>query len=358
MDGFQSKTSAKRGLTYPFGETVPETGHTIEVARGVYWLRMPLPFSLKWINLWLIDDGDSWTVVDTGMPLDDTKAAWRRIFDERLGGRPVNRIIVTHMHPDHVGNAGWISRKFPGASLHMSRLEYISCRMLVADTGREAPPEAIDFYRRAGWDDDAIETYKSRFGGFGRGVSRMPDAYIRLEDGDTVEMGGQAWTVITGAGHSPEHVCLHCPALGLLISGDQLLPRISSNVSVFPSEPEADPLTEWLDSCQKLIDAVPEDVLVLPAHNEPFHGAHKRLRHLIDGHDLSLERLRSRLADQPRRVTQTFPALFGRKIGPDVLSMATGEAIAHLNCLMARGEACRETGLDGIDLYHAIQGVF
>lgn len=354
MDGFQSKTAGRGGLNYPFAEDVPATGTVKEVGPGIYWVRMPLPFSLKWINLWLIDDGPGWTIVDTGMPLEDTRRAWRAIFEDRLDGRPVTRIIVTHMHPDHVGNAGWLSRKFPGARLFMSRLEYISCRMLVADTGREAPEDAVGFYRRAGWDETALEDYKSRFGGFGRGVSRMPDAYYRLEDGDRLEMAGETWQVITGHGHSPEHVCLFCPALGLLISGDQLLPRISSNVSVFPTEPEANPLADWMESCDKLIRAIPEDVLVLPAHNEPFHGAHKRLRHLIDGHELSLERLKSRLADQPRQVVQTFPALFGRKIGPDVLSMATGEAIAHLNCLIARGEARREAGEDGVDIYSAV----
>lgn len=354
MDGFQSKTAGRGGLNYPFAEDVPATGTVKEVGPGIYWVRMPLPFSLKWINLWLIDDGPGWTIVDTGMPLEDTRRAWREIFEDRLDWRPVTRIIVTHMHPDHVGNAGWLSRKFPGARLFMSRLEYISCRMLVADTGREAPEDAVGFYRRAGWDEAALEDYKSRFGGFGRGVSRMPDAYYRLEDGDRLEMAGETWQVITGHGHSPEHVCLFCPALGLLISGDQLLPRISSNVSVFPTEPEANPLADWMESCDKLIRAIPEDVLVLPAHNGPFHGAHKRLRHLIDGHELSLERLKSRLADQPRQVVQTFPALFGRKIGPDVLSMATGEAIAHLNCLIARGEARREAGEDGVDIYSAV----
>ena len=185
-----------------------------------------------------------------------TPGGLARIFADKLAGQPVTRIIVTHMHPDHVGNAGWISRKFPGARLHMSRLEYITCRMLVADTGRQAPPEGTDFYSRAGWDESAIENYRKRFGGFGRGVSAMPEAYVRLQDGDTLEMGGQTWRVVTGHGHSPEHACLYCPGLGLLISGDQLLPRISSNVSVFPTEPEANPLADWMDSCAKLIDAV------------------------------------------------------------------------------------------------------
>lgn len=354
MDGFQSKTSGKGGLVYPFGEETPDTGATMEVAAGIHWVRMPLPFSLKFINLWLVDDGNTWTIVDTGMPLDDTKAAWRQIFEEKLDGRPVTRIIVTHMHPDHIGNAGWLSRKFPGAELWISRLEYLTCRTLTGDTGREAPDAAVEFYRRAGWSEEQLELYRSRFGGFGRAVSRLPDSFRRLEDGDRFTMAGETWQVIIGNGHSPEHACFYCPDLNVLISGDQLLPRISSNVSVFPTEPEANPLADWMSSCAKLRAAVPEDVLVLPAHNEPFVGAHKRLTHLIDGHETALKRLHQRLSEAPRRVLDTFPALFGREIQPDEVGMATGEALAHLNLLMRRGQALQDIGEDGVATYHAV----
>lgn len=354
MDGFEGKTAGRAPLEYPFGEETPAVGETMEVAPGVHWVRMPLPFSLQWINLWLIDDGArGWTIVDTGMPLDDTKSAWRKIFDEKLGGRPVWRVIVTHMHPDHIGNAGWLSRKFPESEFWISRLEYISCRMLVADTGREAPEAGVTFYRQAGWTEDQIETYKSRFGGFGRGVSRLPDAYRRLEDGDVFEMAGQTWRIISGNGHSPEHSCLFCEELNVLISGDQLLPKISSNVSVFPTEPAGDPLRDWLESCEKLKAELPEDVLVLPAHNEPFRGAHSRLDHLIKGHGVALRRLHQRLTQEPRRVVDVFPAIFGRKIGDDVLSMATGEALAHLNYLIENEQAERTIDADGVAWYTA-----
>lgn len=351
MDGFESKTSGSRRPVYPFGEETPAVGETMEVAPRVHWVRMPLPFSLKWINLWLIEDDDGWTIVDTGMPTDETKAAWRKIFGDKLGGKPIHRCIVTHMHPDHIGNAGWIRRK-TGAEFWISRLEYITCRMLVADTGREAPEAGIRFYRAAGWTDANIDHYKSRFGSFGRGVSRLPDSYFRLEDGFEFEMAGKSWRVIIGNGHSPEHACLFCPDLNLLISGDQILPRISSNVSVFPTEPKDNPLQDWIDSCEKLKECVPSDVLVLPAHNEPFTGAHNRLDALIRGHEVALKRLSKRLNEAPRRVVDVFPALFGRKIGDDVLSMATGEALAHLNCLIDRGQARRELGTDGIAFYH------
>ena len=342
-----------RGLTYPWGEDAPEAGETFEVAPGVHWVRMPLPFSLKFINLWLIDDGDTWSIVDTGMPLPETKEAWRKIFAEKLGGKPVTRVFVTHMHPDHIGNAGWLDRKWPTSKLYISRLEYVSCRMLVADTGRDAPEAGLEFYRQAGWTPAQVDEYAARFGGFGRGISRLPDAYERLQDGDQIEMAGQTWEVVSGSGHSPEHSCLFCPALNIVISGDQLLPRISSNVSVHPTEPSADPLTDWLESCEKLKTRLPEDVLVLPAHNEPFRGAHVRLQALIDGHEKSLSRLRQRLAE-PKRAVDVFTALFGRPIGDDVLHMATGESIAHLNCLIHRGQARADLHKDGALRYSAV----
>ncbi|MEL7545586.1 MAG: MBL fold metallo-hydrolase [Pseudomonadota bacterium] len=354
MDGFDSKP-ARPVLDYPFGETTPNVGETIEVADRVHWVRMPLPFSLEWINLWLIDDGErGWTIVDTGMPLDETKVAWRKIFDTHLGGRSVWRIIVTHMHPDHIGNAGWLSRKFPDAELWISRLEYVTCRMLIADTGREAPEAGVEFYARAGWSEAQIDVYRKRFGGFGRAISRLPDAYKRLVDGETFEMAGSDWQIVVGNGHSPEHACLYSESLGLLISGDQLLPRISSNVSVHPTEPEEDPLKDWLESCAKLKGAVREDVLVLPAHNEPFIGAHPRLDHLIRGHEVALKRLLQRLQQEPRRAVDIFPAVFGREIGDDLLSMATGEAIAHLNYLIRSGEAVTSVDEDNVLWYRAV----
>jgi glyoxylase-like metal-dependent hydrolase (beta-lactamase superfamily II) len=342
MDG-QELVSAK-GLAYPCGEP-PVPGTIQRVADGVYWVRMPLPFALKWINLWLLRDDDGWTIVDTGVATEETRLHWRSIFETYLEGLPVKRVLITHMHPDHVGLAGWLTRKFD-ATLWMSRLEYLTCRTLVADTGRDAPDVAIAFYRAAGWSEDALDTYRVRFGGFGKAVSRLPDAYKRVSDGDDIMIGGRAWRVIMGCGHSPEHACFYQSDLNVLISGDQVLPRISSNVSVFPTEPEADTMSDWINSCHKLRAALPEDVLVLPAHNEPFVGLHNRLDDLISNHENALTRLANWI-EEPKRVVDCFSPLFKRTIGPDALGMATGEAIAHLNCLIARGQAkiiSRETG--------------
>ncbi|GMV01937.1 MAG: MBL fold metallo-hydrolase [Burkholderiaceae bacterium] len=335
---------------YPF-EGVPETGTAREIRPGVLWIRMPLPFALNHINLYALEDGDGWTIVDTGVRSEATAAAWQQLLGGALGGRPIRRVLVTHMHPDHVGMAGWLTRRFD-ARLWMTRLEYLTCRVLVADTGHEAPEDGVEFYRRAGWDDAALEQYRARFGAFGKGVYRLPDSYRRIVDGETLRIGGHDWSVVVGRGHSPEHACLHSPALKLLISGDQVLPRISSNVSVFPTEPDADPLGDWLHSLERIRRTLPDDVLVLPAHNEPFAGLHARLQALANGHRRGLDRLR-RLLAQPRRVVDLFGALFAREVrgDPHLLSMAAGECIAHLNYLRARGEVVVEPDAQRVDWY-------
>lgn len=354
MDGLEdaaSDTLARPKLEYPFSE-VPGAGETLEVAPGVIWVRMPLPFALQWINLWLIEDGEGYALVDTGVATEVVREHWRAVFDRVLRGRPITRVICTHMHPDHIGLAGWITRKFR-CRLWISRLEYVSCRMLVADTGREAPEEGVRFYRAAGWEEDALDSYRVRFGGFGKAVSRLPDAFRRLEDGETIDIGGRPWRVVTGNGHSPEHVCLWQPELGVFISGDQILPRISSNVSVFPTEPDGDPLSDWMRSCEKLHDTVTGDPLVLPAHNEPFYGLQARAQHLVVGHERALARVEKRLQQGEKRVVDLFGALFARSIGGDILNMATGETIAHLNCLIARGRAQVRHDGHGIAYYSA-----
>ena len=335
--------------------TPPATGEAKELAPGVLWIRMPLPFSLDHINLWAIRDGEGWTLVDTGVWSTVTADAWRALCAGPLAGT-IERLIVTHMHPDHIGMAGWLTRKF-GCRLWISRLEYLTCRALTADTGREAPEDAIQFYRRAGWTEDAIETYRTRFGGFGKMIYAMPDSFRRLTHGETLRIGGHDWRVIIGKGHSPEHVCLYCPERKLLISGDQVIAGISSNVSVFPTEPDADPLGDWLDSIDLLQREVPDDVWVLPAHNLPFTGLHLRLEQLRRSHHESLERLRQAL-HAPQRAVDVFPALFARPITSDqmLMSLATGESLAHLNYLLARGQAQATLGADGCLWYRGTPG--
>ncbi len=344
-------TSSSEGaaLRYPFS-SIPEPGKSLTVAPGVEWLRMRLPMAgLPHINVWALEDGDGWALIDTGMQTDDTAANWQAAFLGPLGSRPVRRVICTHMHPDHIGMSGWLTRRHE-CRLWTTRLEYITCRMLVADTGRLAPTDGVRFYRAAGWDEAALEHYRARFGGFGKAVHALPDSYRRVRDGERLAIGASEFEAVVGCGHSPEHLCLYSRALKVFISGDQVLPRISSNVSVFPTEPDADPLSDWLGSLAALKARVADDVLVLPSHNEPFYGLHERLDALIDGHERRLERMLEELRT-PRRAVDLFGALFRRPVGLEMIGMATGESLAHLNCLIGRGLIVRDADAAGILWY-------
>lgn len=331
-------------LAYEF-DVRPNAGDVTPVADGVEWLRMPLPFSLSHINLWMLRDGAQIAIVDTGINSSKSRSVW----NQAIAGREISRVLVTHLHPDHVGCAGWLCAEHD-VELWMAREEYLLCRILVADTGRHAPEAGVRFYRAAGFPEEAIHRYQEMFGMFGKFVAPLPESYRRLGHGDVVAVDGSDWTVIVGRGHSPEHACLFNADKNLLISGDQLLPKISSNVSVYPTEPLANPLREWLDSLAAMKDHIPEDVLVLPAHGSPFRGAHQRLDALIDEHMLGLEKL-VELCTEPRRAVDVFPALFKAKISDSNLIMATGESTAHLNYLLTDGALIVETDTDGVRWY-------
>ncbi len=344
----QSERLAKPTLIYPF-ESPPAAGQSLEVAPGVLWIRMPLPMQLNHINVWALEDDTGWAVVDTGMHTDDTVAAWRALFASAEDQRPLTRVLATHMHPDHIGMAGWLTRKF-NCRLWMTRLEYLNCRVLTADTGREAPPEGVNFFKQAGWTDASIENYQTRFGNFGKRIFALPQSYKRIADGDQIKIGKHTWRVIVGTGHSPEHACFYCAELKLLISGDQVLPKISSNVSLHPTEPDADPMRDWLESLAKLKREVPDDVLVLPSHNDCFRGLHARLDYLAASQLRTIDRLAKTL-QEPKRAVDVFTALFGRAIDQTdagLLNLATGESLACLNYLVHRGEAKRSLDDAGV----------
>jgi glyoxylase-like metal-dependent hydrolase (beta-lactamase superfamily II) len=329
----------------------PRPGEVIEILPGLNWLRLPLPFVLDHINVWLLKDGNGWAIVDTGFFDKATREVWENVFTGRLNNAPISRVLVTHMHPDHAGCAGWLCERFD-IELHMTRDEYLLCRILVSDTGRPAPPEGRRFYRSAGFSERQLNRYTERFGSFGKVVAQLPQSYRRLHQDHAVNIGAYQWQVITGHGHSPEHACLYCAELNVLISGDQILPTISSNVSVFPTEPGANPLAGWFESLRRLKTLLPDDVLVLPSHGKPFRVVKGRLDTLIEDHETGLERL-SRICREPRRVVDVFSALFNSKITDRNLIMAAGETLSHLNYLYYEGEVEVEVDQDGIRWYQS-----
>lgn len=335
-------------ITYEF-DSAPDMGLTAQVSGGIHWLRMPLPFALSHINLWLLRDHDGWTIVDTGVGTEDCQAVWRQTFTGTMTGEAAKRVIATHLHPDHVGCAGWLCREFD-VQLWMPRDEYLLCRLLVSDTGREAPDAGTRFYSAAGFPPESMQSYRKMFGMFGKYVTPLPEAYQRIAEGDRLSINDEVWEVIVGRGHSPEHACLFNADRNLLISGDQLLPTISSNVSVYPTEPKGNPLRDWIASLNELKIRLPDDVLVLPAHGKPFRGAHERLEQLIEEHMTGLADLYDYCA-VPRRAVDVFPALFKAKISSKNLMLATGESIAHLNYLCDDGELVAEVDDDHVIWY-------
>jgi glyoxylase-like metal-dependent hydrolase (beta-lactamase superfamily II) len=336
------------------------------LAEGISWTRSPVPGSLNHINLWILDDGDRGSpdrspgqagsgaggvaIVDTGLNMAPAREAWDALFAGPLAGRKVTRILCTHFHPDHLGLAGWLTERF-GVRLWMTRGEWLFGRMLTADIRDAPPPEAGAYQRGAGWSEARVaEEAAKGWGRFASMVSPMPVSMVRMQDGDSIAIGARTWRVVVGSGHSPEHACLVDDRGKLLIAGDQVLPRITSNVSLNLSEPEADPLGEWLASIAKL-KQLPDDHLVLPSHGEPFTGLHARLDALAAGHLGRLDALHAHLAE-PRRALDCFVILFGRKIDDGSLGLATGEAMAHLRHLEVEGKAVREER-DGVFWFRA-----
>jgi glyoxylase-like metal-dependent hydrolase (beta-lactamase superfamily II) len=341
-----------KGLTYPLGRRGPEPGEMVSLADGIGWARLPVPGSLKHINVWALDDGENGVaLVDTGLDIGASREAWEALFEGPLADRRVTRVIVTHFHPDHLGYAGALTRRF-GVQLWMTREEWLFARMLTSDV-RDAPPaEAIDYWRGAGWSEERVEVEKAKgWGRFASVVSEIPVSFIRMRDGDTLRIGSRDWRVLVGSGHCPEHACLVSEEDDVMIAGDQVLPRITSNVSLSLSEPAADPLGDWLASIDKL-RALPETLFVLPSHGEPFTGLHARLDALKHGHLDRLDALHRHLGAEPRRAVDCFSVLFGRAIDDSILGLATGEAMAHLRRLEVEGRARREVR-DGVFWFSA-----
>ncbi|MFG5383911.1 MBL fold metallo-hydrolase [Yoonia sp. R2-816] len=339
------------GIRYPFAEP-PGEGDAIQIADGVFWMRLPLPMALDHVNVYALDDGDGWTVIDTGFASKRSRAIWNTLLDGPLVGKPVTRLIVTHHHPDHVGLAGWFITK--GADLHMPRTGWLMARMLTMDLQERATSETLDFYRRAGMDEAEFEKRKTdRPFNFADCVVPLPVGYARLKEGETITMGGRIWDIRMGDGHAPEHATFWSRDDNLVIGGDQLLPSISANLGVYPTEPEADPVTDWIASCERLAPFARDDQLVLGGHKLPFTGLPLRISQMIENHHGALARLLDHLTE-PRTAGECFAPLFKRSIGSGEYGLALVEAVAHLNHLHQTGKAVRELTDQGAWVYRAI----
>jgi glyoxylase-like metal-dependent hydrolase (beta-lactamase superfamily II) len=344
-------SDSKTGISYPFAD-VPEKGQWLEVAKGVYWLQMLLPMALDHINLYVLEDDAGWWIIDTGINLGDTRERWELLLAGPMAGKPVVGVICTHMHPDHIGQAGWLCEHLR-VPLYMSFREYYAARTFTSIRGGSLTWTTEEYYRRAGVERDYLQQMATRFKGFGSVVEPLPTAYRCLAEGQVLNIGGRAWRVMTGAGHSPEHVSLYCAEDKLMLSGDQIIPRITSNVSVMPLEPEANPLAEWFDALRRFRADLDPDTLVMPAHNAPFYGVHARLDYLIAHHEGHLEAI-EKACIEPKKAIELFSIMFAREVAMDQLSLALGEAIAHLHYLCAEGRMQRELDDEGVYRFRSV----
>ncbi|MBV1876717.1 MAG: MBL fold metallo-hydrolase [Pseudomonadales bacterium] len=321
-------------LTYPYAE-VPAPGTTIEIAPGVKWLQMPLPMSLNHINLYLVEEDDGWAIIDTGIRGEETQLLWDQIIANELDGKPISRVICTHMHPDHTGQVGFLCEKW-NVPLYMSYSEYYQTRVMHTMMSEGGNWKMSQYYIRAGVEQSLLDSVNSMRGMFAPEPddTPIPKSFIRLTDGDSIQLGKHQWDIFTGTGHSPEHVCLYSKDLRLLLSGDQVLPVITSNVSIQPTEPYANPMQGWLASHERFKTLIPNDTLVLPAHNSPFYGVQERLQQLIEHHEDRMLILEENCIE-PRGAIELLPYLFDRKLEGQTILMAIGECIAHLHCLIS-----------------------
>lgn len=344
-------------ISHPW-ETPPAEGAATEVAEGILWMRLPLPMALDHVNVYAFDDGQGWTLVDTGFHTRRGQDLWRRLLAGPLAGRPVERVLVTHHHPDHIGNAAWLAAE-TGAEIWCSRTAWLMARMLTLDVEERPSPEALAFLRAAGVPKAIYdERANSRPYNFADVVALLRPGFRRVRDGETLTLAGRRWAVWMGDGHAPDHLTLWDRESALAVTGDQILPGISPNLGVYPTEPDADPVAEWLAACGRLrsvAEAMPAGTLALPGHKLPFRGIPARLDQLIENHHGALDRLAEFLT-LPKPAADCFPPLFRREIGEAEYGLALVETVAHLNHLRATGRAERQRRDDGTYLWRRLPG--
>ena len=338
--------TAPADLFFPHA-TAPAPGEMIELAPGIMWLRLALPFALNHVNITIIDDGTGWNVIDTGVADARTRAVWEAMLAGPLAGRPVNRLIITHFHPDHVGLGGWLAQKC-GVGVTMSQVEYLQSRLSRSNAVMTDASPHWPFYARHGLNPEQIHTMTVRGDSYLRLTVDLPLNYTRIRAGDVLDFGGRRFEVLTGAGHAMEQVMLLCRDEAIFLPADQVIAHISPNVAVHAWEPEADALADYLASLRAIRAAVPADVLVAPTHGLPFEGLHRRIDALVAHHDERCDAVAAAVARGAETTAAVMPALFARALDPHQMGFAFGEALAHVNYMLGRGTLCCETDANGV----------
>ncbi len=321
----------------PAFDAAPAYGAVQEIAPGILWTRIPLPYRLDHVNIYLIKDGDSWAVIDTGIRTDQALATWEQLFAGPLSGKAISRVIVTHHHPDHIGLAGWLCDEFD-APLLTSYSTYMGSKVISQGFDEGATRNHFDFYTRHGMTDEIAGIVAIQGNEYLRRVSPLPSTFLRLVMADVLEIGGRSFRVLVGDGHAPEQVLLYSDEEKLLFAADQVIEKISPNISVYANEPNGDPLGHFLRSLRFLRQEIPDDVLVLPGHRLPFYGLHGRCAELEAHHEERCDRIRDACATAPRTVADLVPILFPRPLDPHQMTFAFTETLAHVNRLVRRSE--------------------
>ena len=322
------------GLEFPFAD-YPAAGAATEVADGIFWVSTPVPFvGLKQVNLWLLRDGEGWTMIDCSYGGSTQRGLIETVWARVLGGRPITRLIVTHFHPDHAGGSGWIAEKW-GLRPRMTQGEWLTANLAVMNRHTDHVQSRGTFYRRHGLDEARVQRFLSGVVLYGDGVT-LPPSYKRIRGGDLIPIGRDRWRVMIGEGHAPEHVSLYCAERKILIAGDQILPSITTNVSTWHVEPELDAVGVFLKTCKTFLDVLHPDTLILPSHRKPFRNVQHRLRQLAVHHAVRLNVILDK-AGAETSAGELIDVMFTPGLDGHQVGFAMGEAIAHLNHLVTLG---------------------
>ncbi len=320
----------------------PAHGEVVELEHGLQWIRLPVPGYLDHINVWLAPGNHGgWWLVDTGLGLPVVREAWQPLLARYGLATSLRGILVTHHHPDHFGMASWLA-DYGGVSVTMSIDAFAAGARVFQDAHAERIPVfgkqwGVD-YPRLLQDARAGHVLRSVVGG-------LPPLATPLADGDSFTATALPFAVSLHDGHAEGHACLHAAAAGVFIAGDELLPTISSNVSLYPQGGLDDPMGSHLVSLRRLRE-LPASTLVLPAHGRPFRGAHARLDALEAEHADRFDQLLE-FASAPRTAIDFANCLFGhRPLEGMNLLLATGETLAHVRYLLGTGALLRLSAAD------------